>query len=248
VLHDRGLPSMSPLDLPENVGRTEPSPAESTLAPVTPGAGRSRSQGPLVGKLADGRAKPRGPSVSVRGLIARLVPGRGPSSGPTLETEFDAAARKAYRSAVIPVSETPLVPAPLARRPIKGPMAVPLPTPEAVVPPRIGENTTRRTAPPPAPTTSPTPTPTGPSVAADGAAESTEAATAHTFAWPARPRPYAEDAVPAGSAAGEGSLASHRLHEPGETAPDSLLQVPPSVMSAADDFFDGFVRRVEGNR
>jgi hypothetical protein len=30
---------------------------------------------------------------------------------------------------------------------------------------------------------------------------------------------------------------------PGSTAPESLLEVPSSVTAAADDFFDGVVRR-----
>ena len=34
----------------------------------------------------------------------------------------------------------------------------------------------------------------------------------------------------------------------GETAPESLLQTPPGVMTIADDFFDSLTRRVEGDR
>lgn len=39
-----------------------------------------------------------------------------------------------------------------------------------------------------------------------------------------------------------------RRRQPGQTAPEELLRVPPSVGVAADDFFDGLVRRVEGDR
>jgi hypothetical protein len=39
-----------------------------------------------------------------------------------------------------------------------------------------------------------------------------------------------------------------RRRRPGETAPDSLLQAPASVSLAADDFFDGLIRQVEGDR
>lgn len=34
----------------------------------------------------------------------------------------------------------------------------------------------------------------------------------------------------------------------GETAPDFLLRTPKSVIPIADDFFDGLIRRVEGDR
>jgi hypothetical protein len=36
--------------------------------------------------------------------------------------------------------------------------------------------------------------------------------------------------------------------QPGETAPERLLRAPAAAASVADDFFDGLVRRVEGDR
>jgi len=46
----------------------------------------------------------------------------------------------------------------------------------------------------------------------------------------------------------EGSPTMRRRHRLGETAPDSLLQAPPRVTLAADDFFDGLMRQVRGDR
>jgi hypothetical protein len=39
-----------------------------------------------------------------------------------------------------------------------------------------------------------------------------------------------------------------RRRQPGDTAPDFLLRTPTSVDPIADDFFDGLIRRVEGDR
>lgn len=66
-------------------------------------------------------------------------------------------------------------------------------------------------------------------------------------AWAAPPRPDAEPAILAG-AGPEGPSPSPRRLRPGETAPDSLFQAPTSVSLTADDFFDGLIRRVEGDR
>ncbi len=35
---------------------------------------------------------------------------------------------------------------------------------------------------------------------------------------------------------------------PGDTAPDFLLRAPTSVTPMADDFFDGLIRQVDGER
>jgi hypothetical protein len=43
-------------------------------------------------------------------------------------------------------------------------------------------------------------------------------------------------------------IAGRRRRRPGETAPESLLRTPDSAASVADDFFDGLIRRVEGDR
>jgi hypothetical protein len=44
------------------------------------------------------------------------------------------------------------------------------------------------------------------------------------------------------------SPAPPRRRQPGETAPDFLLRTPTNVAPVADDFFDGIIRRVEGDR
>jgi len=41
---------------------------------------------------------------------------------------------------------------------------------------------------------------------------------------------------------------AHTRRQPGETAPESLLRAPAAAASVVDDFFDGLVRRVEGDR
>jgi hypothetical protein len=41
---------------------------------------------------------------------------------------------------------------------------------------------------------------------------------------------------------------SRTRRQPGETAPESLLRAPAAAATVADDFFDGLVRRVEGDR
>ena len=35
---------------------------------------------------------------------------------------------------------------------------------------------------------------------------------------------------------------------PGDTAPDFMLRAPASVIPMADDFFDGLIRQVDGER
>ena len=56
----------------------------------------------------------------------------------------------------------------------------------------------------------------------------------------AEPRPPAEPP--------EEPLAPARRRQPGEAALDFLLRTPTNVAPVADDFFDGLVRRVEGDR
>ena len=61
---------------------------------------------------------------------------------------------------------------------------------------------------------------------------------------------------PAPASAGElareraaaGRPARRPRHQAGETAPESLLRTPTSVVPIADDFFDSILRRVEGDR
>lgn len=53
--------------------------------------------------------------------------------------------------------------------------------------------------------------------------------------------------TPAGLAATVHSERHHR-QPAGDTAPDFLLRTPSGVLPVADDFFDGLIRRVEGDR
>ena len=46
----------------------------------------------------------------------------------------------------------------------------------------------------------------------------------------------------------EDAIAAPHWRQPGETAPDSLMQTSSNVTLVADDFFDGLIRRVEGDR
>lgn len=87
------------------------------------------------------------------------------------------------------------------------------------------------------------------------------AQTAATFR-PVPPPPQAKEADPAipPSVPSEESLPEpaplpsspdgpgRRRRQAGETAPESLLRTPTGASSVTDDFFDGLIRRVEGDR
>ena len=89
--------------------------------------------------------------------------------------------------------------------------------------------------------------PTAPEDAASaGAPEPAAAARAHVWATPPR-LPAKQSAAPRGERAEE-PPGPPRRRKPGETAPDFLLRTPTSVTPVADDFFDGLIRRVEGDR
>jgi hypothetical protein len=62
-------------------------------------------------------------------------------------------------------------------------------------------------------------------------------------------KPAAAAATEEGSeATEEGSEATKTKLAVVDTAPDFLLQPPPSVGPVVDDFFKGFIRRVEDDR
>jgi hypothetical protein len=67
-------------------------------------------------------------------------------------------------------------------------------------------------------------------------------------AWAAAPGSDAQETAQPGGVPEEGSRVLRRRLRPGETAPDSLLEAPASVRLAADDFFDGLIRQLEGDR
>ena len=225
------------MDVPRVESRGGPSPAEPPPASATLDPDRSRSTGPLLETPAHASTWPGKPFALVRGLLTRLVPGRNPETRARQDSEFEAAARQAYQSA--------------SEFKAGAPMAEPspaLPAPQTGVPTRALEAAMRPTAPITAPTTIATPAPTAPSVAPDSDADAVAAATARTSAWVAPPHRNAEQAVSSLGAPEEGSAAPRRRRQPGDTAPEFLLQTPTSVTHAADDFFDGITRRIERDR
>jgi hypothetical protein len=78
--------------------------------------------------------------------------------------------------------------------------------------------------------------------------------TVFVLTGPDIPRPVGSvsaEAVPAPAAttdALEPGPAERPPAQAGERAPDSLLRTPTSVTTISDDFFDGLIRRVEGDR
>jgi hypothetical protein len=85
-----------------------------------------------------------------------------------------------------------------------------------------------------------------PTAEPDGVADAARAE--RRSAWAAAPGSDAQETAKPGGVPEERSRVLRRRLLPGETAPDSLLQAPASVTLAADDFFDGLIRQVEGDR
>lgn len=163
--------------------------------------------------VRDGEPEPEPPGRSLaaaRGLLARLVPGRGARTGARQAAESDAVARNAYQSALKLATGAPLAPAPPTARSVGAPTSA---------------------------------TPTAPAPVATPAA-----VPARVSAWATPPiQPAEQSAAPVGEAPEE-SPAPPRRRQPGKTAPDFLLRAPTSVTRVADDFFDGLIRRDEGDR
>ena len=103
--------------------------------------------------------------------------------------------------------------------------------------------------PEPAASTAPHPTPgTDSSALSQRVQEILESAARPTEdAAPSPPPDAPEEVLSTGPEIGPDG-ASARWRRPGVTAPEEMLQPSASVAPAADDFFDGLVRRVEGNR
>jgi Beta-lactamase superfamily domain len=231
--HHRGRLGMSPPVVPGNRGRTEPSPSEASAAPAAPDIFRPRDPAPLVGAPEHADAQARRSLAAARGRLARLVPGRSARTGARQAAEFDAAARKAYQSALKLEIGAPLAPALPAARSAGAPTTEP-PTALASEP----------TAPDAA-------SATGLEPAAAPATAAEPAAAARTSAWATPPRLPAEQSAAVGGeppAAPPAPSTLPRRRQPGETAPDFLLRTPTNVAPVADDFFDGLIRRVEGDR
>ncbi len=160
------------------------------------------------------------PLDAARGLLARLVPGAGAGPG-AKETDADEeAVRKAF---LAPGSLVPAMPTRRALRP--KPDAVLEKTPEAVL--EAGA------------TAAPVgvmPVGAAMQISSGPLGEPESAGT--TFAW------RTPDPDPEAPSVASPEEAITRRHQAGDTAPDHLLHAPGSVDRAADDFFDGLVRRV----
>ena len=103
--------------------------------------------------------------------------------------------------------------------------------------------------PEPAASTAPHPTPgTDSSALSQRVQEILESAARPTEDTAPSPPPDAPEEVLSTSPEIGPDGASARRRRPGVTAPEEMLQPSASVAPAADDFFDGLVRRVEGNR
>ena len=162
---------------------------------------------------------------------------------------YAAAARQAVQAATILEAAGPLVPAgPSAPQTVGlselAPDATPATTPTDLPPEPAATATHPGLAPPPARLAAEPAAVLAP--AAPPAAEAPPAAPALPEPPPPAREPEAPPAAPAPPEAPP--AARRRRRTAGETAPDHLLQAPPSVSPAADDFFDGLVRRVESDR
>lgn len=225
---------------------TGPSNVEPSPAPDGPDSVRPRSNAlPEVapGHEVEEAKRSKGP---VRGFLARLIPSRGAWTGTTHDAEFEVAARKAYETA-LKNQGVSLAPAPRSARSA----GARTPEPSAASPATQASAAgpaTKSITPGAIPTTAPAPELTTRGVAPDSPEDPVAAAVVRKSASVALPTSATGDSpTPEGGSAESGSTARVR-HELGETALDSLLQAPPSVTLAADHFFDGLVRRVEGNR
>ena len=238
--------------MPSRDAQTRPVSDLTTPAPPRPEIGGSRDPVGVFAPPERTDEESRTSLAVARGRLARLVPGRNARTETSQAVEFDAAARKAYKSALNLGTGVRLAPAPPAARPAGAPTTA-RPTAPAATPPAKPEAAPAPAAlvpPPTAPSATPTAAaaswPTSAGAASGNGAE--PAAAPSTSAWAAPPRPSAEQsAAPVGATPRE-SPASPRRRQPGETAPDFLLRTPTSVTPVADDFFNGLIRRIEGDR
>jgi hypothetical protein len=186
---------------------------------------------PLASKRARVFESPREPLAQARERLRRLVPGTDAAHA-TQPSARLSAGHRALRSAITrEAAEVLAAAAALA----SGPAAA-------------GGDTRLPDARPVPPVVEPTQTPGPPAdspVAKTGPAS--EAARPRA-AWATPPQPPQKRfAAPRGKASEE-SPGPPRHRRAGETAPEFLLRTPPSVAPAADDFFNGLVRRIEGDR
>ena len=250
--------------MPGNGGRTGPSFVEPTPAPVAPDIGRPRdsvlvlrphghltSFEKFIREHADEiaavqpDAEPRRPLAAARGLLARLVPRRVARSRARQADKFDAAAREALQSALKLEAAARLAPAPPAARSAAAPTASPPAAAKAAG--RATEPVSLPSGPNTTPTTARASRPTTPDMAPAAASAEPEA-TVRASAWATPPsQPAEQSAAPVRGAPEESPAPPHR-RQPGDTAPDFLLRTPTSVTRVADDFFNGLIRQVEGDR
>jgi hypothetical protein len=197
------------------------------------------------------------PAASVRERLARFLPGWAPV-GSDADAPGDPDGGQALAGEPS-WDDIPIVPAPLGRpRPPAGPLEdpgdsaapqdasgepTPLPEVPAGPPDELPLATTWAAAPTPSFAVPPT-------LSAGAPPASTASPSASAGPPPAvgsPPSPASRSApAPAGNPARE--PAGPRGRPPGGTAPEELLQVPPSVGLAADDFFDGLIRQAQDDR
>ena len=226
-----------------------------TLAPKLPDPEPSRSSGPWEGAAGLAGGEPRRSFAGARGFLARLIPRRGGRTGTTHDAEFEFAERRAYQSALELWSGVPLTPALPAPRSVSaqtpGSAASMAPRPgtpgRAADPPArpAAPSTTRESASAPGPAA---PRVAAPRVAAPSRDDPATSAEVRISSWAAPPTLSAERSARPEGRPVEVPPTMRRRRKLGETAPDSLLQAPPCVTLAADDFFDGLMRQVRGDR
>lgn len=226
---------MSPPVVPGNGGRTGPS---TSHAEDLPSAGPSRSGPnlaghpvPLVSRRARVLVSLRTPLAPALERLGRLVPGTDAVGAAQPSARMSAGHRALQSAMTREVAEVLAAAAALASSPVaeRGDAAMSDARP---VKPVVEPTQTRGLA-----ADSPV-TETGPEA---------EAARPRG-AWATPPsQPAEQSAAPVGEAPEE-SPAPPRRRQPGDTAPGFLLRTPTSVTRVADDFFDGLIRRVEGDR
>ncbi len=229
---ERGAPGGYEVPKPStDVQRARPRTGPET-SPFGPPAAADTPPGNVVHALSRQMA-------AARRRLGRIVAERGGGLAPDDAAAFQAAEIEAVRSAAT------VEPAPLRPR-ISPDVQTTTPAPAGDVASTVPD-ATEATAPP-----EPDRPPAAPAPAPTPIVNRLEAALAprpEPLVPPAEDLAAAEEqpTLAANDAGGGSTVASVRRRQ-GATAPDHLLNVPASVSSAADDFFDGIVRRTTRDR
>ncbi len=221
---------MSPQSFPGNERGAEPPSAESTPGSAPLETGPSNVQ--VLDLDPQGRydAAARRPLAAVRGLLGQLVPSRISRSRARQISGPDAAAGEALQATLRLAPVGRLGEGRATMRSGSAPTSGP-PTPR--VSGRDGPASNLATG----PTSRPAP----------GETLGTSALNLEAVRRAASPA-LAAGLAPSRSEPEEGPAAHPQSRQPGNTAPDFLLETPTSATLASDDFFDGLVRRVESDR